>query len=100
VKLDRHARKVWGRAYGAIPKSVFATLAFHLADAASLAELDGPIHPGIDANHRYRSELRAIRELEHLKDVCSPGQAERAIKSIHDYLSARTRAPNVSTEGK
>lgn len=99
MKLDRHARKCWGRAYGAIPKSVFATLAWHLArrmfiaDAYAIGAENAERHP----NH---VELKAIAELERLKDVCSPGQAERAIKSIHDYLSARARAPSITTEGK
>lgn len=70
-KHDSHAREIWGDAYDAIPKSVFATLAHFLAarcaddreqiDALILAELDalsGQIMP----ERQARAAIKAIRK--------------------------------------
>ena len=55
-KNDTHARGHWGdEIYDAIPKSVFATVAWHLANIAS-GELD---NPGA-AESRFAEELRAM----------------------------------------
>lgn len=56
-KNDQHARKHWGKAYDAIPKSVFATAAWHLANLAS-GEID---EPGA-AELRFVEELRALAQ--------------------------------------
>lgn len=54
-KNDQHARRCWGSAYDAIPKSVFATIAWHLANASS-QQLDDPDMAFL----RFFDELRAL----------------------------------------
>jgi hypothetical protein len=54
-KNDRHAKDHWGAAYDAIPKSVFATVAWHLAAIAG-DNADDP-----DATvRRFLEELRVL----------------------------------------
>lgn len=73
TKQDAAARAAWGDAYGAIPKSVFALAAWHLANVASgSADTDGA------AETRMIEELRALRDCGHLPKP----QADRAIKAI------------------
>lgn len=56
-KKDGPARKAWGKAYDAIPKSVFALAAWHLANVASdSADADGA------AEHRFFEELKALAD--------------------------------------
>lgn len=55
LKDDQHAYRHWGAAYDAIPKSVFATVAWHLANMASgEADVDGA------AEAMFRAELNAL----------------------------------------
>ena len=54
-KHDRHAREHWGEIYDALPKSVFATVAWHLANVAS----GNADNPG-SAKRRFISELNAL----------------------------------------
>lgn len=54
-KNDDHARAYWGGAYDAIPKSVFASLCWHLANLAS-GEADAPLA----AEGRTVEEIRAL----------------------------------------
>jgi hypothetical protein len=71
-KNDQHARRAWGSAYDAIPKSVFAIAAWHLANVAS-GDADAP----------GSAELRMIEELEALRCGHLPvAQADRSIKAI------------------
>ena len=70
-KRDEHARRAWGDAYDAIPKSVFALAAWHLANGSSeSADADGA------------AEQRFIEELEALRHHMADGQADRAIKAV------------------
>lgn len=73
-KQDRAARTAWGQAaYAAIPKSVFALAAWHLANVASdAADSDGA------------AEGRMVEEIEALRDngFLPRAQADRAIKAI------------------
>jgi hypothetical protein len=55
IKNDRHARQCWGDLYDSLPKSVFATAAWHLANVAS----DTADAPGA-AEKRFFEELRAL----------------------------------------
>lgn len=54
-KNDSHARDCWGDLYDSLPKSVFATAAWHLANIAS-GEADAP---GA-AEKRFFEELKAL----------------------------------------
>lgn len=76
-KQDRAARRAWGEAYDAIPKSVFALAAWHLANVASgTADADGA------------AELRMIEELEALACGHLPeAQAHRSIKAIRAAIA-------------
>lgn len=72
-KQDAAAKHAWGDAYSAIPKSVFALAAWHLANVASgEADVEGA------------AELRMIEELEALRDGghLTKAQADRAIKNL------------------
>lgn len=66
---DHHARDLWGAAYDRIPKSVFATIAWHLANVASgQADVEGA------AEGRFIREAVAlghnlILPLEHVQSV-------------------------------
>lgn len=54
-KNDSHARDHWGQMYDAIPKSVFATVCWHLANLSSgEADTDGA------AEKRFLEELGAL----------------------------------------
>lgn len=74
-KNDIHAREHWGRAYDATPKSVFATLAWHLANRASGYAGE----PGA-AEATAHDEIRALLKSGILPD----GQASRAMKALVD----------------
>ncbi|GAA2867075.1 hypothetical protein GGQ99_001340 [Aminobacter niigataensis] len=80
-KQDRAARMAWGNAYDAIPKSVFALAAWHLANVAS-----GQADTVGAAESRMIEELEALR-YGHLPQT----QADRAIKAIH-ATAARSAA--------
>lgn len=55
-KSDDHARNLWGAAYDSIPKSVFATLAWHLA-----AQCNGESADDTDATFlKFYDELRVL----------------------------------------
>lgn len=54
-KNDRHARIWWGDLYDSLPKSVFATAAWHLANVAS----ESPDSDGA-AEKRFFEELKAL----------------------------------------
>jgi hypothetical protein len=54
-KNDQHAKQHWGDAYDAIPKSVFATIAWHLANQCG-EQLDDPT--AVIA--RFLEEARAL----------------------------------------
>lgn len=73
MKDDGAAAHVWGRAYAAIPKSVFAMACWHLADVAS----DAGVGNG-------QAELRFMEEIEALRDnrLISPSQAKRALSIL------------------
>ncbi len=73
MKNDQHAREHWGLAYDQIPKSVFATLAWHLANVASGCG-DSP----------GAAETRAIEELRALSraTILPDNQALSAIRNI------------------
>lgn len=68
-KADQHARKHWGKAYDAIPKSVFATVAWHLANFAS---------DGGNAEARFVEELKAMLD----NGIIDERQTKPAIKAI------------------
>ena len=55
TKNDDHAKELWGAAYDSIPKSVFATIAWHLANEAS----GSADTPGA-AVARFMAELNAL----------------------------------------
>ena len=73
LKNDGAGRAAWGGAYDAIPKSVFAIAAWHLANAASG-----------DADLPGAAEKRMIDEIAALRDngFIDEDQANRAIKAI------------------
>jgi hypothetical protein len=82
-KKDGSARRAWGKAYDAIPKSVFALAAWHLANVASEnADSDGA------AEKRFVEELTALRDGGHLDKM----QATAAIKSVLRFDAALSRA--------
>lgn len=75
-KNDRHAREHWGDSYDKIPKSVFATLCWHLANVAS----DSAGAPGA-------AERRTIVELDALATQLMPEkQARDAEKVLREAL--------------
>lgn len=76
-KQDVSARQAWGAAYDAIPKSVFALVAWHLANVAS-----GTADENGAAERRFVEELEALRH-GHLP----PSQADRAIKAALALLA-------------
>lgn len=55
-KNDMHARRAWGEAYDAIPKSAFALIAWHLANLCS----ESADAPGA-AESRFAEEWEALR---------------------------------------
>lgn len=72
-KDDGHAIQHWGEIYNAIPKSVWATVAWHLANVAS-GECDN--HGA--AESRVIVELCALASNGILPDM----QSTRAVKAI------------------
>lgn len=76
-KSDSHARRLWGAAYDDIPKSVFATVAWHLANLCS----ESADVPGA-------AEARAVQEIETLGYGHIPErQAKAAVKAIRAAIS-------------
>lgn len=73
MKNDAHGHAHWGNAYDSIPKSVFATVAWHLANVAS-GECD---NPGA-AELRFAEELRALA----INGIIPVSQAASAAKAI------------------
>lgn len=72
-KNDTHAREYWGACYDEIPKSVFATVAWHLANLCSgSCDADGA------------AEARAIKEIRilNLSRIIPERQANQAAKAI------------------
>lgn len=72
-KQDASARRAWGSAFDAIPKSVFALAAWHLANVCS----ESADVPG-SAEARMIDELTALPDGGHLPKA----QADRAIKAL------------------
>lgn len=73
-KNDQHATETWGYdVYSAIPKSVWATVAWHLANVAS-GEADAP---GA-AERRLLDEISALAE----NGIIPAAQAERAKRAL------------------
>lgn len=79
TKQDREARGLWGPAYDSIPKSVFATAAWHLADCCS----DAGVGNGQEVA-RFLDEVRALAE----NGLISPAQAARASSALRAQVSA------------
>jgi len=70
-KNDAHARQHWPTLYDETPKSVFATVAWHLANIAS-GQLDG----AGAAEARFAEELRALMAM----GIIPPKQALKSHK--------------------
>ena len=76
-KNDQHARDVWGSAYDAIPKSVFATMAYYLAGSC----VDS-------AEDREQVDERLLQELEALSGQIIPERQGRAsIKALRAAIA-------------
>lgn len=76
-KQDGAARRAWGDAYDAVPKSVFALACWHLANVAS-GTADAP----------GAAEARMIEELDALRHGHMPeAQADRAIRAIRAAIA-------------
>lgn len=73
MKQDDHAARYWGDAYDAIPKSVFATVAWHLANLAS-----GTADAAGAAEAAFRSELTVLMN----GGVIPEAQGKRALAAI------------------
>ena len=72
-KNDNEAQARWGRAYSAIPKSVFAITAWHLANVASgSADADGA------AESRFREEVSALASA----GLITPNQFRAAMRAL------------------
>jgi hypothetical protein len=72
-KNDQAARDHWGAAYDAIPKSVFAVAAWHLANVASeTCDALGA------AEGRFAEELEALAG----SGILEPRQAKAALKAL------------------
>lgn len=74
MKKDQVARSLWGRAYDEIPKSVFAVVAFYLADVAST---EGVGNGG--EVERFRQELEALLK----NQIIDEAQARNALKALN-----------------
>lgn len=86
MKNDKHARDCWGRAYDAIPKSVFATACYHLADINSA---DGADNGG--------AWQRFVEEMDALHNHLAPGQADNAAKQVRAVINKERKfKPNVA----
>lgn len=70
-KHDSEARALWGAAYEAIPKSVFAVAAWHLANLAGDGEAGG-------AARRFAEEINALG----MGGIITEAQASRALKTM------------------
>lgn len=70
---DGVAREIWGSAYDAIPKSVFAVVAWYLADCASDEGVgnDGELR-------RFAEELEAM----HSNGILGERQVKRAQRAL------------------
>lgn len=69
----REAYAAWGEAFDAIPKSVWAVVAWHLANVASgEADTEGA------ALARFREELQMLVDGGHLPEA----QGKRALKAL------------------
>lgn len=73
-KRDGIAKETWGDLYDAIPKSVFALAAWHLANLAS-GYLDAP---GA-AENRFATEVYAL-SFQHIDEA----QSKRVLKALAD----------------
>ena len=73
-KNDSHALEAWGNAYKSIPKSVFATVAWHLANLVSDHE---------NANQSFLDELMALAD----NGIIPKQQALNVLKSIERSIS-------------
>lgn len=72
-KNDGHARKHWGEVYDDIPKAVFATVAWHLANMASgEADADGA------AEKQFFDELRVLA----LNGIIPQSQIAQLLKKL------------------
>ena len=72
-KNDAAARAHWGAVYEAIPKSVFAVAAWHLANVASgTADEDGA------AEARFEEEIAALVEA----GIMPADQGKRALRAL------------------
>ena len=73
TKNDGHAHRHWGAAYDAIPKSVWASVAWHLANLAS-GECDTP----------GAAEMRFAEEVGALADngIIPKPQAIAAVRAL------------------
>lgn len=77
-KSDAHARRLFGDAYDAIPKSVFATMAYYLASVCSGSPDD-----------RASVDARLLQELEALSGQIIPErQGNAAIKAFRAAIAA------------
>ena len=72
-KADGEAFALWEQAYAYIPKSVFATAAWHLANACS----DRADAPGA-AEGRFLDELHAL----HSNGLITDGQHKRTVAAV------------------
>lgn len=72
-KNDEAARRYWGDAYDHIPKSVFALVAWHLANRCS-GNCD---HPGA-AEAEFIAEIRALFKA----DIMDVAQAKRTLNAL------------------
>lgn len=80
-KNDGHATALWGHdVYKAIPKSVFATAAWHLANIAS-----GEVDHGGAAELRFCEELKALAQ----NGIIPPKQVIASVTAIAE-LKGRT----------
>lgn len=78
VKLEEHAREHWGPVFDAIPKSVFATVAWHLANIASdNLDQDGA------AETRFLEELQALGQ----NNIIPSEQLRRTLAAIQRAAS-------------
>ena len=73
---DGVAREIWGSAYDAIPKSVFAVLAWYLAPPADCASDEGVGNDG--ELRRFAEELEAM----HSNGILGERQVKRAQRAL------------------
>ena len=80
-KNDIAARRAWGGAYDAIPKSVFALTAWHLANVAS-----GSADEAGQAERRFVEEVAALRDGGHLDRAQATNAIKAAIAELESWL--------------